>query len=411
MFQVLFPQVLIEGLPLEINTLDHFGSKIFVGTMEGSVLEYEIEEDPFTIQLKQVHKNIKQTQLIILPKSRSLGILIDGVLSLADYTSQELTLVQVSRIKGISTIARSSYSYNDNIAIGVKNGLILLTVSVYEATESELISLPATPMRIDFVSEHKVVVSTKKSIYLVDLTLKTLVEIFKSEKTTNPSACSLNLTKLEDDRLVIQNSIYCTKELEFFKINPETKETLFVFNWSRIPKYFTVDDYYACGLIGDQIEVRSLKTGLLLQNFQLTGCELLVFGETTFTFSKNNVWRLLPLDFDDQIDELLLLNRFKDAQILIEELEFQSEDDKQANIIKVKGVYAQYLFNVMKDYDAAIVVLESLKASPLDIIELYPDLMDESDGQPSDPDGNYKLSSTLSVRTIPFKRTIKIDCL
>ncbi len=42
-------------------------------------------------------------------------------------------------------------------------------------------------------------------------------------------------------------------------------------------------------------------------------------------------------------------------------------------MVKVKGCYAQHLFIVEKKYRQAINVLEDLNASPLDIIELYPD--------------------------------------
>lgn len=57
------------------------------------------------------------------------------------------------------------------------------------------------------------------------------------------------------------------------------------------------------------VEIRSLKTGLLLQNLPLDGCTLFNFGEITFAASDSNVWRLLPLDFDDQIDDLLANNK------------------------------------------------------------------------------------------------------
>jgi hypothetical protein len=40
------------------------------------------------------------------------------------------------------------------------------------------------------------------------------------------------------------------------------------------------------------------------------------------------IWRLLPLDFDDQIDELIANKRFTEASAFIEELDFESEEDK-----------------------------------------------------------------------------------
>ena len=42
-------------------------------------------------------------------------------------------------------------------------------------------------------------------------------------------------------------------------------------------------------------------------------------------------------------------------------------------MVKVKGCHAQHLFVFEKNYKKAIEVLKELNASPLDIIELYPD--------------------------------------
>jgi hypothetical protein len=42
-------------------------------------------------------------------------------------------------------------------------------------------------------------------------------------------------------------------------------------------------------------------------------------------------------------------------------------------------MYAQYLFTVEKRYADGVAILENLNASPLDIIELYPDFADSVD--------------------------------
>ena len=99
MFNVLVPQNLIQDFPFSISCVDQFQKKIFVGLKDGSILDYEIEEEPFTITLRQVHKKAKSPgsirpglissglhqvksglkQLLILPISRALALLSSGI--------------------------------------------------------------------------------------------------------------------------------------------------------------------------------------------------------------------------------------------------------------------------------------------------------------------------------------------
>jgi hypothetical protein len=177
---------------------------------------------------------------------------------------------------------------------------------------------------------------------------------------------------------------YCTRDLDCYKVEISTKQHEKLFSWSEKPSSFVADDYYAIALIGSTIELRSLKSGNLLQLLSLDDAHVFNFETIIYVNSPHHVWRLLPLDFDDQIDDLLANNRFLDAEALLEELEFSSEDEKRQNVIKVKGVYAQYLFGIEKKYSEAIQILENLKASPLDIVELFPDIMDENIEERSD---------------------------
>lgn len=78
MFNVLLAQSLVEGFPLEISCVDVLGSKAFIGTVDGSILDYNIDEDPFTITLSQVYKNVMTKPLIqvcILPDSKNIAVL------------------------------------------------------------------------------------------------------------------------------------------------------------------------------------------------------------------------------------------------------------------------------------------------------------------------------------------------
>lgn len=82
MFNVLVPQNLVQKFPFSISCLDQFQKKLFMGLDDGSLLDYEIVEEPFTISLLQIHKKAIVSglrQLVTLPISRSLALLSKGI--------------------------------------------------------------------------------------------------------------------------------------------------------------------------------------------------------------------------------------------------------------------------------------------------------------------------------------------
>lgn len=79
-----------------------------------------------------------------------------------------------------------------------------------------------------------------------------------------------------------------------------------LFSFSAAPSHVAVDDYYAIGLIEliyGIIEIRSLKTGSKLQEFALADATTMKFYDLAFIFSECSIWRLLPLDFDEQASD------------------------------------------------------------------------------------------------------------
>ncbi|KAJ3257009.1 Vam6/Vps39-like protein [Boothiomyces macroporosus] len=430
-FNVVHPQILIEGFPLSITCVDHLGHKMFIGTEEGSILEYNIEEDPFTITLSQVYKQVitKMSKLLILEKSRSLAILSEGLVSISDYSQPTLNLVLLPRIKGITCIERSLFQNNnrsDTLAVGVKRGVIIYSISPCEAIENELIPLPYTPTSFQFIEETKIIASTRRGIYLVDTAARSHQEVFSVNESSLTSAMAKShymaahvasvpkLNSASNEVIFNPNEdfVYCTKDTQCYKVNMQTKKSEALFQWTAQPSHITVDDYYTVALIESIIEIRSLKTGSILQQFAIGQGTIMNVGELIYIASAKNVWRLLPLDFDEQIDELLAQNRFEDAEAFINELDFATVQEKQSNVIKVRGVYAQYLFNVKKQYAEAVSVLEKLNASPVDVLGLYPDIMDNAPDYRSDKEALHILGLYLSkerVKLITYRNELTIQ--
>lgn len=65
-----------------------------------------------------------------------------------------------------------------------------------------------------------------------------------------------------------------------------------------------------------------------------------------------------------------------------------------ANIIRVRGLHAHYKFTQLHKYEESITMLQELQASPLDVINLYPDLavddLAERYSEPCGPSGLFR---------------------
>lgn len=159
-------------------------------------------------------------------------------------------------------------------------------------------------------------------------------------------------------------------------------------------------DYYIFAVLSTTLEIRSVKTGSILQILQAKDIESSFFQGDAYLASQSTVWRLLPLDFDDQVDDLLVHNRFDDATALLKELDFTTVAERDANIAKVKGLLAQHLFQVKNEFDDAISILKGLNASPIDVISLFPEYRIDSSTPEHTSDTKALISLTSYLKEV-----------
>jgi hypothetical protein len=155
---------------------------MFLGTSDGSILDYSLEEEPFTITLQQVHKNVRKqlNQILILPRSRQLAILSDGVVYLGDTAAQIMNAVPIQKTKGVRSIARSRFvqQHFDTLVIGMKRAIAVYQVTAFEVIEGHTISLPSSPLDIQFISASKLIMSSQRGVYEVDITERVVHKLF-----------------------------------------------------------------------------------------------------------------------------------------------------------------------------------------------------------------------------------------
>ncbi|KAJ3124851.1 Vam6/Vps39-like protein [Nowakowskiella sp. JEL0407] len=239
----------------------------------------------------------------------------------------------------------------NTIIATLPKGQIVLNVTT--GTSSDLLSKDqATP--------------TTTSLGISSLTSPIVGQIGRSDKSP--------IIKLKDGHLVVTRDDFTFTVLPDGKISAKSDIL-----WSSTPSELVYAPPYLVALLPHHVEVRSLRSKEAVQLVKLPNAKILLDEVYTgiLVASSTSIWRLLPLDFEDQIEQLLSLSQFAEAQRLIEDLEFPSEDDRTANIIRVKGMHAHHLFTYEKKYREAVKMLEELKGSPLDVINLYPEFNEE----------------------------------
>ena len=438
MYKTVINQILVQDLPLKIQCLDYYSSLLIVLTRDGSLLKFKIIEDPFEIDLKFVLKNYCDgfTKCLILEKSKSIFYLKSGRIytdtldfgiddsneqpgnSTLDAAGKRM-LSQLPQITDARCLARFGTKKSDLVVIGCKRGLWIVNVDVNSVNISNMILLPTTPRHLEFMNENHVLVSGK-SVLIVNITTRTFVvkfdvkESFLMKKSIHQAMILEKYLEFDVDKGDIggEQEIYCSKGTGFYKLSVgEGSDYKLIFNWESTPIKCSVQEYFVLGLFPTKIEIKSLKTGTTLEIIDSTAVDLISLDGLVITWSQNVVSRIFPLDFHDQIDELLNSNKFLAAEALINELEFKYEHEKLGNIVKVKGAYAQYLFCIENKYEQSLSVLESVNASPLDVLELYPDILDNQEqftnsDVASNPDSLIPLAQYLSkqrAKLITFK--------
>ncbi|RKO93265.1 vacuolar sorting protein 39 domain 2-domain-containing protein, partial [Blyttiomyces helicus] len=371
-YDVFHVQSIVESLPLKIDAIANYDNKVLVGTADGSLLLYSIEEEPsFAIDLLYSKKNFAAKaidQIGVVAKANALVILSDGIVALHDLTTMDLRM-QLGRTRGASSFSvwsgsmktpsnaddedsdlqMSALGPEAKLCVSVKRKLIIYDAGVDgNMSEMKELTLADRPRLIVWVNATRIVVAYTRSYVSIDVTTGASVELFSHARPSLTAAlASFSPTKL-------------------------------------YPVAYSPP--YVVGLFAQHIEVRSLRTGGVVQTLELPNARIMLIGPTLYVASPTSIWRLLPLDFEDQIEQLIAASLYSEAQRLIEELDFPTEEDKVANIIRVRGLYAHHVFTVERKFEEAVSILDDLKASPLDVINLFPDLVPpDPDSEPAEP--------------------------
>ncbi|KAJ3217609.1 Vam6/Vps39-like protein [Dinochytrium kinnereticum] len=262
------------------------------------------------------------------------------------------------------------------LCIVVKRKVILFRYGGGTWMEYGELNLPDRAKTLKWIDETRIAFAITKGYYFVNTVTGSVVELLSFGGSLVSTLGGIG-GAAKQNRLIItpldNRQLLLSKDAAGVFVNndgsPLIERDL---EWSGTPEDVYFAPPYVVAMIGSFVEIRSLKSGAIVQKIDLPECRIMASTSFLYIASSSSVWRLLPLDFEDQIEQLISSSRFIEAQRLIEELVFTTEEEKTANIIRVRGLYAHHLFTYQKKYEEAVSMLAELKASPIDVINLYP---------------------------------------
>ncbi|KAI9105692.1 vacuolar sorting protein 39 domain 1-domain-containing protein [Phlyctochytrium arcticum] len=402
MYSVFHTQSIIENLPLKITCLQTRGSDVIVGTEHGSLLLYHVEEDPsFTITLAESKTSLARKRIdtiSILPGTNLIAVLSDGQITIQDGDSLALRET-IGELKAVSflhapesanvspvvlaTGAESQDTSDEShsgdtgmFCVAVKKSVLFYQYQDTRCRKIREVHLADRPRDIKWTQE-RLYVASSRSIIWIDVPTGSILEMY-TFRTSIVSAFGQIAPSKKGGLLLSKwgsEGILVTREGSTMAMshNGDVIEDFHI-NWTRTPETVLVWAPYVIGLFPSCIEVRRMRSSKLVQEISLSNCQILESGQSLHFATSNSVARLLAVDFEDQIEQLITNNQYSEAQILIEDLQFSSPEDKAANVIRVRGMYAHHIFTTEHKYQEAFQILRELQASPLDIVNLYPDL-------------------------------------
>ncbi|ORX99906.1 hypothetical protein K493DRAFT_335529 [Basidiobolus meristosporus CBS 931.73] len=344
--------------------------------------------------------------------------LSDNVVSM--YDTQTLTIrPQLPKIKNAYLFAVSSSieieegipAIVTRLCVAVKKKLVVYTWQDMELVETKEFNIPDRVRKITWASSTKLCSSFTKGYAILDLPSGKVTELFANAGEGSGLGSSLSelgsmaigamgmilnagkplIVRLPNDELLVE------KDNVSIFIGPDGTPTRKAgISWSAAPEELGYSFPYAIAILSKHVEIRNIGTQRLVQNIELTNPQMMTQGKVIYIASSDHVWRLIPLDFMKQIDQLVEVNEFEEALSLLDQIEKILPEEKNAQLTRIRNLYAHFLFR-NGGYEQALSMFQELDADPVEVISLYPPVIagtlskaDEQDGGSTLEGGNLK---------------------
>ncbi|KAF2497414.1 hypothetical protein BU16DRAFT_446586, partial [Lophium mytilinum] len=457
----------------KIESILAYGDRVLVGLNTGSLRIYrvnEVNEDADKPEqqngdnesnqpkakpadlLREEEKFSRRPvqQLAIIKEANILVSLSDNYVSIHDlqtYALQE----RLERTRGAATFAVTSNIVKDpstgipsivsRLAVAVKRKIILWTWQDMELSdEASELTLIASVKSLTWATGTKIVAGMDPGFVMVDIESQEISDINRPGApgeaggqggTRFGAVTSSGMGYMGMGSWVPKPM--ATRLGEGQMLLGKDVNTLFIdtdgnaldkrqFPWASAPEAIGYSYPYMLALQAPAkggLEVRNPDTLSLLQTISLPNANFLHVpqpnislahaGKGFLVASDRCIWRMGALDYDSQIDELVLNGRYDESVSLLGMLEDTLLKDKVGRIREIKMLKAQGLFDLRK-YRESLELFSNAEAPPERVIALYPKVIAgslaatehvEEAGEEADDENTNGEPSVESSKTIP----------
>ncbi|KAL1459658.1 hypothetical protein WDU94_011617 [Cyamophila willieti] len=235
------------------------------------------------------------------------------------------------------------------------------------------ISLKDVPGSLAYCS-NMLVLGFKLSDYLtIDLIDGKEKEHFPVGKNTKPC-----VTRVSESGVSLSKgfeTIVMDIGIEDRKTGAIEKEQVFsmsAMTWSNPPSHLAYDEPYFIGLLSDQIQVRTLKPSLLIQNIpDISKGKYITRVKSGFLYvaSGTQIWAMKASPQINQVSVLLEQRQFQLA-LNLANMSTETNEETARNIRHIKKLYAHDLLN-NKKFTEAMKIYSELETDPCEVIKLF----------------------------------------
>ncbi|KAI5791610.1 hypothetical protein DFH27DRAFT_602857 [Peziza echinospora] len=417
---------------VKIDSLLAYSDKLLLGLNNGSLRVYHVEspETPdVTITPIRTIEKFARGSIAALGCIKEASILIslsDSAISIFDLESFALQQT-IAKTKGASIFALTTNFEKDNntgipgivsrLAVGVKKRLLLYSWHDAGIREGKDISLSGNVRSLTWASERKIVAGLGSGGFVVvDIQTGAVEDVVPPVVNGAAAVAGKGAvegaapaeggqwgwgtmgmgymgmgmgwgskplsTRLKGDELLLVKD---TTTL-FIDSNGKAIPEKAHIPWPHTPDAIAYSYPYLISLHNSKqhLEVRNPATQSLLQTIQLAGVStihvpspnaaLLHAGKLFYVCSPTQVWRVGAVDYEDQIKQLIDMEKLDEAISVLEQLESVLLESKEERIKEVQMLKAQSLFEKRK-YRESMELFANVEAPPERVIRLFPKII------------------------------------
>ncbi|KAG0012682.1 Vam6/Vps39-like protein [Podila clonocystis] len=402
----------IEKLPHNIVSIFAQGDKLYVGTFYGTLLVYSVREplghdEAISVTLMETLKTFSKKPIEQIDMIKAVGVLVslsDGFVNLHDLDSFALR-TQLKATKGANLFSVfSRIEVQDGLipqvitrlAVAVRRKMIVFSWQDSQFIDTKELQIPGIVKTVEWIGTQNLCMGFDNEYVLMDCNTGHWKPLFSPTSpslqgalgaTFETTLSTLNnlssmatgglmgfgskpgkplITRLPNDEILLG------KENSSISVGvdgmPKRKNGI---EWSGTPVELGYSSPYAVAILPRQIEIRNIETRALVQSADMPQARLLTQGKLLYIASSNEVWRLIPYSFPQQIEELVQKEEYEEAISLINQIDPVLLDESVDTLGRIKKLHAQHLFHT-HHYEEALSMFLDLNVPAVEVIALYP---------------------------------------